>query len=150
MTSIQYKKCRMRAAFTMMEIMVVVFIIGLLAAMVGPRIMKQLFKGQTTTTQSTISALKNAITEFKMDTGRFPTQREGLKAIIENPGNIKGWDGPYLEGQDEAPQDAWQYDFIFNRPATVYKSKYKTYEIISYGSEEGESTPKDKWLHGGA
>ncbi len=134
-----------RSAFSMIEILVVVFIIGLLATLIGPNVAKLMFKGQTSATQSTLTALKAALADYKMDVGRFP---DSLTSLVKSPGTPK-WRGPYLEGQTDVPTDGWEYDFVYNRPPQQYKDRYKYYEIISYG-EEGEGSPKEQWLHTGA
>lgn len=130
-------------AFTMMEILVVVFIIGILATLVGPRVIRLLTKGNVSATQSTLAALKTAVVEYKQDIGHFPTSKEGgLDALIDRP-NIKGnekWDGPYLEGQETVPLDAWGNEFEYNLPPIRFKNKYKIFEIVSDGPE-GEDKP---------
>ena len=137
-----------RDAFTLMEILVVVFIIGLLATLVGPRVIGLMTKGKISATKATLSAIKTGLVEYKQDIGHFPTAREGgLDALVIMP-NIKGnekWEGPYLEAQEEVPLDSWGNEFEYNLPPVMYKTKYKYFEVISQG-EEGE----DKPIHTGA
>ncbi|MFH0898821.1 MAG: type II secretion system protein GspG [bacterium] len=133
-------------AFTLIEIMVVVFIIGLLAAMMGPRIMKVMTGGQTSAAQSGCIALKNAIIEYKMDTGQFP---KTLEDLVKNTGGVSKWNGPYLEGKTSIDPDPWGNDYIYNKPPKVF-DKYKSFEIISYGGDQGEGEPQDKWLSAGS
>jgi len=140
---------RKRDAFSMMEIMIVVFIIGLLAAVVGPNLMKLMFKGNVSAAQSTVKSLKAAIVDFKMDVGRFPKTLEELVKDVEGVG-IK-WQGTYLEGQSEIPEDPWGNPYVYHRGKKdiVFPEKYKNFEIISYG-EEGEDEPQSKWIHAGS
>ena len=139
-----------RNAFTMIEILVVVFIIGLLATLIGPRLVKMITKGEISATKATMAALKSSLVEYRQDMGHFPTKREGdLEALIVSPntkaaGQYWSKDG-YLEGTDEVPLDGWKNDFEYNCPPEVYKKKYKYYEIISEGPE-GENAP----IHAGA
>ena len=84
--------------------------------------------------------------DFKGDVGRFPNKREGLEALVKKPATKpEGWDGTYIEGRDEVPQDAWRNDFDYNvGPDIKSKDKYKYFEIISYGADgepggEGEN-----------
>ena len=145
------------SAFTMIEIMIVIFIIGLLASVVGPNLIKLIGKGQVSSTKSTLAGLKAALTSFKMDVGRFPESesknaKEGLKALITPKANApwKGYQGPYLEGVTEVPQDAWQRDFEYNCPPQKFKGKYQYYEIISYGEKDKESATEQDILDMGA
>lgn len=139
---------RKREAFSLMEIMIVVFIIGLLAALAGPRLMKLMFKGQVGAAQGMISGLKNALVEYKMDVGRFPKSLDALIKDVEGAG--ARWQGPYLEGKAEIPLDPWQNDYVYNRPPKEYPEQYKTFEIISFGGELGPDEPKEKWIPGGS
>ena len=134
------------AAFSLMEIMIVVAIIGALAAMVGPRLMGSFGKAQVATTKATMSTLKQALQDYNQDIGRFPTEADGgLNALVQRPKGKAGakWDGPYLEGEEEVPEDAWGFEFEYNRPPKKNKGKYKYYEIVSYGEdgEDGDSEP---------
>ncbi len=130
-------------AFTMMEIMVVVFIIGLLGAMMGPRIVKFMAKGSRGAAQSSVIAIKNAIITYKMDTGRYPKVLDDLM----NANNVPRWDGPYLQKLDDDP---WGNEFIYNKPAKEFTDEYKAFEVFSYGGDDEEAMPKEKWLHAGS
>ncbi len=134
-----------KKAFTMIEMMIVVAVIGFLLTLIGPRVIGLLKKGEISATRSTMAALKSAITEYRRDMGHFPTKKDGgLKALIVKP-NIPGnenWDGPYLEGTKEIPLDKWGNEFEYNCPPVKYKDKYRYYEIISEGPQ-GEDKPLD-------
>lgn len=138
-----------RSGFSMIEILVVVFIIGLLASLVGPRVINLMFKGQVSATKSTLQSLKAALADFKLDIGRFPTKSEGLDALVQNKIKSPKWSGPYIEGKTEAPLDGWDQEFIYNAPPEVYKDNYKSYEIISHGDPATEDD-QTKWLKDGA
>ncbi|MFH1831715.1 MAG: type II secretion system protein GspG [bacterium] len=138
---------RNSSAFTLIEIMIVVVVIGMMAALVGPGAMKLLFRGRQSSTQTTLQALKGAIVEYQMDIGSIPAN---LEALVHNVSSSPKWRGPYLEGQKEAPKDAWDNDFIYNKPPVEYKEfGYKLYEIISHGDDDA-GDDKTKWLHTGA
>jgi general secretion pathway protein G len=139
-------------AFTLMEIMIAVFIIGLLASVAVPGLMKMLGRGQVGATQSTLASLKSAITTFKMDVGRIPNTKEGLKALITPKANApwKGYQGPYLEGVTEIPMDSWQNEFEYNCPPQRFRGKYQLYEIISYGEKGKDVATEEDILHTGA
>ncbi|MBX9830476.1 type II secretion system major pseudopilin GspG [Candidatus Babeliales bacterium] len=138
------------SAFSMIEILVVVFIIGLLATLVGPNVMKLMTGGQTSAAKSMVTSFKAALADYRMDMGALPSQREGLQALVQNINNNPKWNGPYLEGQTEVPKDPWSNDYVYNRPPQVFTSKYKTYEVFSYGSDEGQDTPQNKWIASGS
>jgi len=128
----------------MIEIMVVIFIIGLLASVVGPGLVKMMGRGSESSTKANLAALKTAVLNFKMDIGRFPSRDEGLEVLINQPkdkGIQARWRGPYLEGVTELPMDAWSRPFIYNCPPVKFKAsgKYQSFEIFSYGEggEEG-------------
>lgn len=132
--------CKTRSAFTMIEIMIVVFIIGILATLVGPNMMTWIGKGSITTTKSNLAALKADLQAFKMDVRRFPTKDEGLEALVTMPKGLQGiWHGPYIEG-NAVPLDAWNRPFIYNCPPAKFKGKYTYFEIYSYG-DGGEESP---------
>ncbi len=102
--------------FTLIELLVVLAILGMLVALIGPRIMKALGKGEVQSTKAQIELLTTALTQFRIDNGRFPTQEEGLKALIEPPPSLRDtWAGPYL-AKREIPKDAWGRPFRYNIP----------------------------------
>ena len=138
-------------AFTIMEILVVVFIIGLLATLVGPRVVELMTKGKVTATKATLTSIKGALTEYNMDIGHFPSKKYGLQALVEDVEGlgVKKWKGPYLSGREEVPEDGWGFEFVYNKPPEHFKKRYKNFEIISHGSE-GEDSPKDEWFVDGA
>ncbi|MCU0287223.1 MAG: type II secretion system major pseudopilin GspG, partial [Acidobacteria bacterium] len=101
-------------------------------------------KQQITKTQ--IVMIENSIKMFKLDTGRYPTTEEGLKALLANPGSIANWDGPYLE--KGIPKDPWGKDYLY-----VYPGKNYTFEIVSLGADgqpggEGENKDITNWETG--
>lgn len=138
-----------RSGFSLIEMLVVVFIIGLLATLVGPRAMKLFFSGKESAAKSTLNALKAAVTEYNMKMGSFPSQQEGLNALVQNVKNNPKWEGSFLEGQVDVPLDPWGAEYIYNRPPQHFKDRYQYFEIISYG-QDGEGSDKVKWLHTGA
>lgn len=123
-----YKK---QAAFTLLEMMVVVVIIGIIVSMIGPRIVGRMKKAKIQTTKATMARVKSALIEYSIDMGAFPSSREGLDVLIDRPNvkNARKWDGPYLEGQEEVPVDQWGNEFEYNCPPERFK-KYRYFEII--------------------
>lgn len=128
------------AGFSIMEVMLAVAIMGILAVMIGPSIVKKLGQVKENTTKSTMATLKSALQDYYTDIGHFPNKSEkGLDALVVRPKGkaAKKWDGPYIEGESEIPTDAWGGEFEYNAPPARYKDKFKRYELISFG-ESGE------------
>jgi len=125
------------SAFTMMEIMVVLFIIGFLFAFLGPRVMKYFLRSNTQITRLKMANIKDNLIEYQQDMGHFPNKKEGgLGALLICPQGAEGkWQG-YLKDEDDL-MDKWNDEFEFNMPPVKYKGKYKIFEIISSGGEEG-------------
>jgi general secretion pathway protein G len=136
------QKYRKRKGFTLVEIMAVIIIIGLLAAIVSVNFLGQTDKARVTTTKANLKMLHNAVAQFKMDTGRYPTAEEGLSVLIEPPSDVTGYQqGGYLDST-AVPKDAWGNEFIY----VAYPESGKPYVIISDGAdgqEGGEDYDKD-------
>ena len=125
---------RMRKGFTMVELMAMLIIIGLLATMVVTKVASQIDRARVTTTKANLKLLHHAVTQFKMDTGRFPTEEEGLMALVEEPGDVMNYEiGGYIE-TTEIPLDAWGEEFIFE----LYPESGKAFVIKSYGADKEE------------
>lgn len=118
---------RMRRNFTLIEIMIVVVIIGMLAALVGPSILGSLDKSKAKTTKAQVVNLKNAVQQYYMDLSSYPNT---LQDLITNPGDEK-WNGPYLDAKT-LPKDGWDNDFIYNIPG----ADNMPFDIDSYGSDK--------------
>ena len=98
------------AGITILEILVVLSIIALIAAVVSPRLIGYLGKAKSETAALQIDQLKNAVHHFYIDTGRYPTQAEGLAVLVSKPSGSSRWDGPYVETPD-ALKDPWTRDY---------------------------------------
>ena len=128
--------------FTLVEMLVVMVILALLAALVGPRLFPKLGKGKQSAAKAQIELLGQALDHFRLDVGRYPTTQEGLNALMVNPGDEK-WDGPYLK--KEMPSDPWNKPFIYQFPGT-----HGEYDLSSYGRDsaaggEGEDQDIVSW-----
>jgi len=116
----------------MIELMAVLIILGLLATVLVRNFMGQTDKARVTTTKTNLKILHQAITQFKMETGRLPTEDEGLMALIEQPSDIEVWE-PYLDITD-IPKDGWGNDFIYE----LYPESGKPFVIKSFGADGEE------------
>jgi general secretion pathway protein G len=114
--------------FTLLELLVVLVIIGMLAAIVGPRYFSQLGKSQATVARAQIDVLTKAIDNFRLDIGRYPTAEEGLQALVVKPTSADKWVGPYLK--KEVPLDPWGHPYVYQVPGTK-----GDYAVISYGRD---------------
>jgi len=129
------KKTRqVRCGFTMVELMAVLIILGLLAAVVVQNFVGQTDKARVVTTKANLKLLHNSVTQFKMDTGRYPTEDEGLKSLIEQPTDVENWPpGGYLETTD-IPADGWGREFIYQ----LGPEGDKPFVVISLGADGEE------------
>jgi len=129
--------------FTLIELLIVMVILGLLTALVAPRLINKIGKSKVKAAKAQIEMFSTALDAFKLDVGRYPTTQEGLKALIENPG-VEGWDGPYLK-KKKIPKDPWGHDYVYRCPG-----EHGDYDIISYGADgqpggEGENKDIVSW-----
>src|SRR5262245_62571159 len=98
--------------FTLIELLVVMVIIGLLGALVVPRLFKNVGKSKITAAKAQIAAFETALGAYKLDVGTFPSTEEGLQALRTKPASATRWDGPYLT--KEIPCDTWGNPYVFN------------------------------------
>ncbi len=132
-----------RQGFTLVELLVVMAIIALLAALVAPKIFPKLGKGKTSAAQAQIELLGQALDQYRLDTGQYPTTEQGLQALNTNPGDDK-WQGPYLL-KNLIPLDPWGKPYNYVCPGT-----HGDYDLFSYGRDgtaggEGEDKDVTSW-----
>ncbi|QKS30716.1 MAG: type II secretion system major pseudopilin GspG [Candidatus Accumulibacter similis] len=116
------------AGFTLLELLVVVTIIGLLAAYVGPKYFSQLGKSEQGVAKAQVEAFVRALDTYRLDVGQYPTTEEGLNALLTRPGTVAKWNGPYL--QKAVPLDPWGRPYLYRAPGAA-----GDFDIISYGKD---------------
>ena len=114
--------------FTLLELLVVMVIIGLLAAYVGPKYFSQIGKSEVKTVKAQIVGFEKALQQYRLDTGRFPTTEQGLAALQARPANVAKWDGPYLE--KALPMDPWGRVYVYVSPG-----EHGDFDISSTGRD---------------
>ncbi len=114
--------------FTLLELLVVVAIIGLLAAYVGPKYFSQIGKSEQAVARSQVEAFHRALGTYRLDVGSFPTTEEGLNALLTRPANAAKWNGPYLD--KAVPLDPWGRAYIYRAPGSQ-----GDYDLLSYGKD---------------
>lgn len=128
--------------FTLVELIVVMVILGMLAALVAPKFFGKIGKGKQSAVKTQIELLGQALDTFRLDTGRYPTTGEGLGALLTDPG-VNNWDGPYLK--KAVPNDPWSRPYHYESPGN-----HGDYDLYSYGADgspggEGESKDINSW-----
>jgi general secretion pathway protein G len=117
------------AGFTLVEMLVVITIIGLIMALVAPRVLNYLSESKTKAAKIQIESFGNALDLFYLDEGRYPTTSEGLGALVQRPADNPTWNGPYLQ-TGAVPLDPWGNPYEYRAPG-----QHGAYDIDSLGSD---------------
>lgn len=123
---------RQQAGMTLLELLVVITVLGLLTAAVGTVALNYLGRAKTETTQLRINQVEAGLDLFRLDMGRYPTEAEGLAALVEAPANAEKWSGPYLK-KAEAIDDAWGNPFFYASPG-----QHGEVDIYSLGADKAD------------
>ena len=121
--------------FTLVELLVVLAILGLLAAIATPQVIKYLGRAKVETAKIEIKNLSVGLDLFLLDVGRYPTEQEGLRALVEQPPGLTTWLGPYIK-RSGVPVDPWGQPYVYHSPG-----REGDYDLYSVG-EEGSSSAK--------
>lgn len=129
--------------FTLLELLVVMVIIGLLASLVAPQYFAQVGKSSAKVARAQIESLGQALDQYRLDVGRYPTQDQGLNALRDAPPNVPQWRGPYLKRA--VPADPWGHPYAYQVPG-----QHGEYDIVSLGSDgqpggEGDAADVTSW-----
>ena len=123
------RRRRQQAGLTLIEMLVVVTIIAVFAAVVGPRVLQRADVAKKTAVRQQINSFNTALGAYKLDTSLFPTNEQGLNALRLKPEGLNGWQGPYLP--QEVPTDPWNRPYVYKYPGEHGDEP----DIISYGAD---------------
>jgi general secretion pathway protein G len=132
---------RSRAGVTLIEMLVVVTIIGLFVALVGPGLWKKADEAKVTVTRSQIDSFMTALGTYKLDTGTFPTTEQGLVALRIKPADVNQWNGPYMP--KDIPKDPWGRDYIYRYPGEHQADEPEITSLAADGQPGGEGINAD-------
>lgn len=129
--------------FTLLELLVVMVIIGLLASIVAPQYFAQIGKSNAKVARAQIESFGQALDQYRLDVGRYPTSEQGLAALRAAPTNEAKWRGPYLKR--DIPNDPWGTPYQYRSPG-----QHGEYDLLSLGSDaqpggDGEATDVTSW-----
>ena len=125
--------------FTLLELLVVMVIIGLLAAYVGPKYFSQVGKSEVKMAQAQIDALEKALHQYRLDMGNYPATDQGLAALVTRPNNETKWQGPYLAKMP--PSDPWGRPYAYKYPGE--RSEFDLFSLGKDGQPGGEGEAAD-------
>ncbi|MEJ2218709.1 MAG: type II secretion system major pseudopilin GspG [Gemmatimonadota bacterium] len=136
------------AGFTLIEIMVVIVVITLLAALVAPNVFKNLGTARDGTARSQMEMLAAALDAYRLDNGRYPTTEQGLEALWIAPTSdprTRAWNGPYL--RKRVPLDPWRHAYVYRFPGQETEDRF---DLLTYGADgqpggEGENADISAW-----
>lgn len=130
--------CR-QSGFTLIELLVVLAILALLAGLVGPRVLDQLGGAKSKTAALQIHEIEQALDLYKLDVGRYPSDQEGLDALVRKPASANGWNGPYLK--KGLPNDPWGRPYLYKNPGR--RGSPDVYSLGADGKPGGEGEDAD-------
>ena len=128
---------RTSKGFTLIEVLAVLLILGLLAALIVPKVVGRVEQSRIETTKLQMRAIKSALEQFKIDNGFYPTTQQGLKALVQKP-TIPPVPNNWHQYLEKVPKDAWGRDFIYISPAPN-----RPYDLKSAGPDGVEGTEDD-------
>ena len=126
--------------FTLIELLVVLVILGLLAGLVGPQVLRYTSSAKSDTARLQIEELGAGLDLFHLEIGRYPTTDEGISALVEQPAGVSGWHGPYLK-KKRIPSDPWGNVYHYRSPGE--QAMYDLYSLGSDNMEGGEDNDAD-------
>lgn len=139
------KRFHVQRGMTLIELLVVLVILGLIASLAGPQVMKYLGGAKTDTAKQQIHLFEEVLDTYKLDNSRYPTTQEGLEALVKAPVSATSWRGPYMK-KNTVPKDPWGNDYKYTSPG----DQNRAYDIVSLGADgrpggDGENKDINSW-----
>ena len=131
--------------FTLVELLIVLIILGLVASIAGPNVMKYLGSSKAKTAMLQLKEIESSLELYFLDTGQYPTSSQGLDVLVKSDGSISGWNGPYFK-KAELPIDPWGNNYLYRSPG-----EHAEFDLYSLGADKqpgGEGDGKDitNWI----
>ena len=130
-----------RKGFTLIELLVVILILAILAALIVPRVIGRGDQAKVGAAQADIANLRGMLHQFKLDTGRYPSTEEGLASLRVQPGDVRGWRGPYAD--KDIPLDPWGNDYLYEYPGADGEDSFLLISLGADGAQGGEGDAAD-------
>ena len=127
-------RVRSRRGFTLIELLLVLVILAVLAAVVVPKFTNRSEQARKSAAKTDIANLETVLDAFEVDAGRFPSNEEGLGALVQQPNSVKSWHGPYLK---KPPIDPWGHPYVYRYPGQVNTTGYDLFSVGVDGNEGG-------------
>jgi general secretion pathway protein G len=143
-SALSLRRRRGSEGFTLIELLVVLAILALVVALVTPQVLKYLGRAKTDAAHIQIENLSGALDLFKLDVQRYPSQQEGLQALVEQPPGLTSWNGPYLK-QKKIPLDPWNRPYFYRIPG-----EHGEFDLYTLGADgvpggTGENQDVTNW-----
>jgi general secretion pathway protein G len=121
-----------QAGFTLIELLVVLVILGLLAAFAAPQVLNYLGRAKTDAARAQVQNIASILDLYRLEVGSYPSQQDGLEALLEQPADAARWNGPYVKRRD-ALMDPWGRMYVYRFPG-----EHGAYDLYSLGADDGE------------
>ena len=131
---------RREQGYTLVELLVVLAILGLLVAIAAPRLISYLGSAKVDTAKIQVEKLGGVLDLYHLDVGGYPTDQEGLAALVERPTRAEVWNGPYLKNRDSLT-DPWRRPYVYRFPGQ--HGDYDLYSLGADGKEGGDGEDRD-------